>query len=386
MDWESLSEIVFGLLMKGRIAADCVRPDMFVAPYDEAVKAYQEGKITPEIMSIKLGYTAFNASMEASGVIPAGTTLDWLQLLEKAMLKAQLATFLTIASKKLFRGEDIEYAQIVEKFNLMEGKQVDGIAMSDIEEGTDPFQPSGWNALDSHIIGLPKSGLIVVGGAPAVGKTSFVIKLFKKFLQTYPDRKALMFTLEMGAEEFKGRAMDINKFTVNEQKRLIVFEENTGVEEIANKASKYKDENVGIVAVDFADLMIHNETSESEMANIYRTLAKLAKRLEIPVILLSQLSRAYSGGLPRPYHVRWTGMAEAMAWMILMLYNPNTDFHLPDAEDTSLPIVQDRAYILVWKIRGGIRNHENQPGAIQLDWDGKYAWADEATGWFKLHV
>lgn len=302
MDWESLTEICFGLLIKGQIAADCVRPDMFVPPYDKAVEFYKDGNNSPEVMISKLGISAYNTALEAVSEIK--NQLDWVALLNLAKLKAQLADSLDKASRQLRKGEDIEYAKIAEKFNLLEGELIDGVPMSEVVEEVDPFLPTGWAAFDNHIIGVPKAGLVTIGGLAKVGKTSFVIKLLHSFLLTYPEKKACVFTLEMMASEFKNRATGLEKFITGTQKRVILFDVTMGVEEVANKASKYA-KDVGIIVVDFADLMIEGDTDESAMGHIYRVLAKLAKRLNVPVILLSQLSRSYNGGIPKPRHLRW---------------------------------------------------------------------------------
>jgi hypothetical protein len=106
--------------------------------------------------------------------------------------------------------------------------------------------------------------------------------------------------------------------------------------------------------------------------------------LKIPVVLLSQLNRNYTGGLPRPIHLRYTGLAEAVSWGIWMTYNPYTEFHACD--DSILPPLTDKGYILAWKMRGGMQRHDNKPGAICLGWNGATGWAEdcEQTDWFLL--
>jgi len=198
----------------------------------------------------------------------------------------------------------------------------------------------------------------------------------------HTDKVACMFTLEMPSAEFVNRAFEINNISKAVQERFLIDDRVMPVEDIANEASKYN-ERVGIVGIDFADLMIKHETSESEMANIYLTLASLAKRLHCPVVLLSQLNRQYVGGLPRPTYLRYTSLAESVSWDIWMLYNPNTDFHTGTDEGT-LPSVDELGYLLSWKQRGGWQRNFSGPCAIQMRWDGAYAWGDECLGHFLL--
>jgi replicative DNA helicase len=381
MDWESLSEMTFGLLLKGKITSDAVRSDLFCEPYAHGVNLYKEGHNEVEYLIARLGITPIQAAMEASNQIN-GNKFDCVGMLERAYLQSQLAGRLENSAKKLRRGEDVEFAQIVEQFNLLDNRQNMLVPMSEITPIPAKFQLCGWDAIDTVLGGLPESGLVTVGGSPGAGKTSFLIKLITNFLTVHPEKMAAMFTLEMPSPEFVNRAFEIHEVSKDVQKRFLIDDRIMPVEDVANEAMKYNTQ-IGIVGVDFADLMIKNETSESEMATIYLTLASLAKRLHCPVILLSQLNRQYVGGLPRPTYLRYTSLAESVSWDIWMLYNPNTDFHT-GADEGTLPTVDEMGYLLSWKQRGGWRREFPGPAAIQLAWDGQYAWGSESKGHFLL--
>lgn len=133
-----------------------------------------------------------------------------------------------------------------------------------------------------------------------------------------------IFTLEMMKEEIKRRFDEIYKLSESTQDRIQINDAIVTPEEVIAKASTI--ENLGLVCIDFADLLIKGDTTESAMAHIYRTFMLGAKTLGCPVVLLSQLNRGYSGGIPRPKDIRYTGLAEALGWLILMLYNPSTDW------------------------------------------------------------
>lgn len=379
MDWDSLSEICFGLLVKGKLAPDAVRSEFFQAPFDAGVELIKAGNSAPEFLIPKIGTTAFGAGMEACEQV-AGTKADWASMLERAYRMTILADSLDRTSRKLRKGEEFEFSKIVEQFNLLEHDQVDGVPMSQVTEEPDPFQKLGWTAIDEHFQGIPKVGLITVGGSTGSGKTTFAIKLIYDFLRTHKKKTVSMFTLEMPAREFKARAMTINKVPTDIQDRFIMFDEIMAIEELSNKASKHADGN-GMVVIDFADLLIKNETNESEMATIYRTCAIMAKRLLCPVVLLSQLNYMYNGGIPRPNCLRYTRLAEALSWSVWMTYNPQTDFHALSDEGV-LPPVDGKGYILQWKCRGGFKY--GRPIALQLGWDGAKGWSDLADGKFFL--
>ena len=72
-------------------------------------------------------------------------------------------------------------------------------------------------------------------------------------------------------------------------------------------------------------MLVEGEQSEAVMGVIYRSLAMLAKTTGVPVILICQLNRTqYTGGIPKINHIRYSGMAEMMSSLILLLYNPLT--------------------------------------------------------------
>ncbi|HKZ39469.1 MAG TPA: DnaB-like helicase C-terminal domain-containing protein, partial [Candidatus Hodarchaeales archaeon] len=155
------------------------------------------------------------------------------------------------------------------------------------------------------------------------------------------------------------------------------------VPEIIARAAKI--ENLGLIGIDFADLLVSGEVTEPAMAVIYKSLAAAAKQLNVPIILLSQFSRNYQGGIPRPYHIRYTSLAEALSWMIIALYSPTLDYFANEKRkgDPELPIIPGKAYMIAWKCRGGFRVHGG-PGAVQLRWDGGLSWGNTEGNWFDL--
>lgn len=381
MDQESLSEIVFGQLLGSKIVRDTVRPEIFVPPFDKGVEMVLADK-PKELITIKIGPSAMQAAqMAAESVL--GSKLNYAAMLEISYLQVKLADRLNSLAKKLRQGDEVDLTDIIEQWNVMQGTQFDMVSMYDIQADSEPFIQSGWTAIDRHLVGLPKVGLLTIGGSPGAGKTTLLIHLVKSFLHLYLDKLVAVFTLEMPAAEFKYRAIGLHEFSDDEQKRCKICDQVLTVEEVAQRAAKVG-EKLGLVVIDFADLMVHGDMSEPEMAKIYLTCYSLAKRLKIPVVLLSQLNRNYTGGVPRPIHLRYTSLAEAVSWGIWMIYNPYTEFHATD--DSLLPPLTDKSYILAWKMRGGIQRHDNKPGAISLGWTGATGWADdcEETDWFIL--
>jgi hypothetical protein len=111
-----------------------------------------------------------------------------------------------------------------------------------------------------------------------------------------------------------------------------------------------------------------------------------AKQLHCPIVALAQLSGNYQGGVPRPQYLRYTRLAEALAWQIIMLYNPSEDYFADDTDSDLLPIVDGFGYAICWKVRGGFRKHKGEsPGAISIPFKGSKGWHPKDEGrWFSL--
>jgi len=384
MKWQDDSEIVAGLVLTNRLSCNAVRPEVFFGEYKNLIKLIKEGITEPEELTSRIGLSPIQTAIDASKQINGLSAMDWPRILETSYAEYSAGTQLERIGKKLQKGETVDWSML-NKISSQAQENVGGdfVPLSEVKGGKVPFISSGWKVFDEHIGGIPKVGLVVVGGNPGVGKTTFMGRFASSFAGLHKDKKIAIFSLEMILDEIAMRFREIQKLPKDIEERILLNESQVTPEEVISKSSTV--ENLGLVCVDFADYMISGETSESSMSHIYRTLAKGSKTLNCPIILLAQLSR-YKGGIPKPNHLRWTGMAEALGWMLLMLYNRNTDWHSDSEEgDHYLPAQENAAFIIAWKIRGGFRKHENEaPGAIMIPFNGKYGWHPSKGRWFSL--
>jgi replicative DNA helicase len=192
--------------------------------------------------------------------------------------------------------------------------------------------PTGFIELDRLTSGLQSSDLIIVAARPAMGKTSFVLSM-ARHAAAEDGRGVAIFSLEMSAAQLAGRIFsqdaEVNgqkmrngKFDEDEWKRLmgsmdrigeapIYIDDTAGINvfELRAKCRRLKlEKNIGMVIIDYLQLMSGAGESnkggnrEQEVSGISRALKGLAKELEVPVIALSQLSRAVEtrGGDKRP--------------------------------------------------------------------------------------
>lgn len=384
MNWSEASEVVTGLILKNKLLVTSVRPELFIPPYDAIIKLLRTGEVGVEKLIEKVGLSPVQASIDAAKRVNGLGDSNWIQILENSALYYDAGNKMERLGRKLQMGEDIDWSIVSSiAHNAQSGVGGEFIPLANIEPGEIPFKLTGFKALDVHFGGLPEVGQVVVAAPPGTGKTTFMVGLAGCYAVTHPDEQVAIFTLEMMKQEIALRFKEVTTLDDDARNRIQINDAVLTPEEVVSKASSF--ENLGLVCIDFADLLIKGETSESTMAHIYRTFMLGAKQLGCPIVLLSQLNRGYSGGIPRPTDIRYTGLAEALAWMILMLYNPSNDFFGEEDNDI-LSIVNGTAYIICWKIRGGFRMHpDDSPGAIQIPFKGSRGWKTDSTGkWFSL--
>lgn len=375
-----ITEIVCGLVINGKIQANSVDTRYLMAPYDniiETIKA-NKGNVKTEKLIEVVGLMPVQAAIQACDAIN-GLQADWLELLKGAYVRQEVGSFMEKTGRKLMQGKDVDVSKIVEMTNRIMTNTGSLIRMSEIQTTKKRFVLTGWDAIDYHLGGIP-TGLVTVAAPPKTGKTSFMLKLCMSFAKKQVNKNVVIFTIEMDNNELVCRCQDLDpEFPVEAQARIHLCEDILDVKEIANKAATV--ENVGLICIDFADLMIDGEADPGKMETIYRTLAILAKQLKVPVVLLAQLSGSYQGGIPRPMHIRWTRLAEAMSHMLLMLYAPSRDYFAE--KDKKLVPVPGMSYICAWLSRGGFKKHPG-PGAIMLPWTGRGGWGLGKGRWFSL--
>lgn len=217
--------------------------------------------------------------------------------------------------------------------------------------------PSGFTALDRVTSGWQKSDLVIIAARPAMGKTAFVLSVLRNAAVDH-ERAVAIFSLEMSSVQLVNRLISseaeldsekIKKGTLAEYEwqqlvhktgklsKAPLFVDDTpalSILELRAKCRKLKAQHdIQLIVIDYLQLMSGDSKSggsggnrEQEIASISRGLKKLAKELAVPVIALSQLSRAVEtrGGDKRPQlsDLRESGAIEQDADMVMFLYRP----------------------------------------------------------------
>lgn len=264
--------------------------------------------------------------------------------------------------------------------------------------------PSGFAALDRVTSGWQKSDLIIIAARPGMGKTAFILSALRNAAVDHACPVAI-FSLEMSSLQLMNRLISaeaelesekIKKgqleqheweqihYKTSQLSESSIYIDDTpalSVFELRAKCRRLKAKhNVGLIVIDYLQLMSGDTLKgtgnrEQEIASISRALKGIAKELDVPVIALSQLSRAVEtrGGNKRPQlsDLRESGSIEQDADMVLFLYRP--EYYGMTEDETGAP-VQGMAEVIVAKHRNGSLDN------VKLKFIGKYTkFADYET-------
>lgn len=247
--------------------------------------------------------------------------------------------------------------------------------------------PTGFRDLDNLLSGLQKSDLIILAARPSMGKTTLALDIARMSAVLH-DKAVGIFSLEMSAQQLVDRMLAaesrVNAWNLRTG-RLSADHEFSKLRDSLDKLSKAKiyiddqpgnsivrmkaiarrlkaEKGLDLIIVDYLQLMTTSKNYDSmvnQVTEISRSLKSLAKELDLPVLALSQLSRAVEsrGGKPRLSDLRDSGSIEQDADVVMFIHRE--DKGKDESEKTNI------AEILIEK-------HRNGPtGKIELYFDEK---------------
>lgn len=245
--------------------------------------------------------------------------------------------------------------------------------------------PTGFSALDQVMTGLNKSDLILVAARPAMGKTSFALNIATN-VATKARKKVAIFSLEMSKEQVVERIMSSDARVQNKKMRTgevdgdgwvrlarsanelakapIYVDDSAGITVNEMKARLRREKNLGVVIIDYLQLMSgggRNENRVQVVSEITRSLKVMAKELNVPVVVLSQLSREVEkrqDHTPILSDLRESGSIEQDADLVLFLHRPS--YYDRDSEAHNI------AHCIIAKNRHG------EISTVELGWDGEH--------------
>ncbi len=402
-------------------AIEVLKPDDF---YREDNKTIYEAILNLYNRSEPIDIITVRAELESMGRLDNVGGLEYLaELPEKVPTTANAMKYIKIVEEKATLRNLIKTAnEIIELgYNptedvddIMEGaeKKIFNIMQDKDQKGYSPLKdvlvesftkleelynrkqhitgvPSGFTDLDYRTAGFHGSELILIAARPAMGKTAFALNIATN-AALRANVPVAVFSLEMSKEQLVNRILcsesmvDSNKVrtgkldeedwtklaeTIGPLSEAEMYIDDTpgiNIMEIRAKCRKLKiEKNIGLVVIDYLQLIQgtnkRNGSREQEISEISRSLKILAKELDVPVIALSQLSRAAE---QRPDHrpmlsdLRESGAIEQDADIVMFLYRD--DYYNEDSEKKNI------AEVIIAKHRGG------STGTVELLWLGNY--------------
>lgn len=377
MNWRDTSELVFGYLLEGKISPTRVRPEMFHSPYDDGLDYLSQDKRNE--LALAIGFDALASAKYAAETISMDSGLDLVRLLEQAHANAVSSKALRKLAEQLERNSEVDWSRVnaIAYANaLAQGETF--TPLSEVNHEIPLWKKTGIAFFDHWNGGFPAIGVVNIAGRPKVGKTTLVMGIARSWVREHPTEQVAVFTLEMMASQFKARFIQLYpEITEEEMSRIQITDMPVNPHEAISLSAGVQ--NLGLVIMDFADLMVSGEIAEAQMSSLYRALAAGAKTLNTCICLISQLSGSYTGGVPRPFHVRYTRLAEALVVLNLMLYVPWNDyFELKDEE--ILPVMDGYGYVIRWFSRFENPQYAGLPLAIRVPFEGKRGWKLDAQG------
>ena len=325
---------------------------------------------------------------------------------EKAVLRKLIKTTQSIEDECYLGKESVEdILADTEKsiFNLVQNrgggdyvpiKQVvinalDKIEKASKQKGSVTGIATGFVDLDYQMAGLQPSDLILIAARPSMGKTAFVLNI-AQYVAIHSQQTTAIFSLEMSKEQLVNRMfslesrVDAQKLrsgnltdadwemliegagNVGRSKLIIDDTPGISISELRSKCRKYKlEHDLKLIIIDYLQLMSgsgrHSESRQQEISDISRSLKALARELNVPVVALSQLSRAVE---QRPDHrpmlsdLRESGAIEQDADVVMFIYRD--DYYNKDSEMKGI------SEIIVAKQRNG------PIGTVNLVWLPQY--------------
>ena len=246
--------------------------------------------------------------------------------------------------------------------------------------------PTGFTDLDYKTSGLQNSDFILIAARPSMGKTAFVLNI-AQYMAFKKDKAVAIFSLEMSREQLMNRLLSMESKVDSQHLRTgnlkddewskliesagmigesrLMIDDTPGISigEMRSKCRKYKLEHgLDIIIIDCLQLMSgsgksSSESRQQEISDISRSLKALARELNVPVVALSQLSRAVeqrTDHRPMLSDLRESGAIEQDADVVMFIYRD--DYYNKDSENKGI------AEIIIAKQRNG------PIGTVNLVW------------------
>jgi replicative DNA helicase len=267
-------------------------------------------------------------------------------------------------------------------------RSIDSIEAAAKNQGSVTGVATGFYDLDYKTAGLQPSDLVLIAARPSMGKTAFVLNI-AEYVALKSNVTTAVFSLEMSQDQLVKRMLAMNSKVDSQSIRTgtltgedwghlmesarvignsnLVIDDTSAisVSELRSKCRKLKlEKNLGLIIIDYLQLMTGSKKAESrqqEISEISRSLKSLAREVNVPVVALSQLSRAVEqrpDKRPMLSDLRESGAIEQDADVVMFIYRD--DYYNRDTEEPGV------SEIIIGKQRNG------PVGTIKLGWQANF--------------
>ena len=360
----------------------------------------KEKEVPPEVSSLEFIRDLVTA-------VPTSANIKYYAgiVAEKATLRRLIKLNEEIANTCYIGKESLEYIledtekrvfDLVQRRNTGEFVPIREVVMNAMDKiekasrnsGVVTGIPTGFIDLDYRTAGMQPSDLVLIAARPSMGKTAFVLNI-AQHVAFKQNQTVAIFSLEMSKEQLVNRLFALESQVDSQNIRtgqlndteweklietagiigksnlIIDYTPGISIAELRSKCRKYKlEHNLSMIIIDYLQLMSgsgRGDSRQQEISDISRSLKAIARELSVPVLALSQLSRAVE---QRPDHrpmlsdLRESGAIEQDADVVMFIYRD--DYYNHDTER------KDIAEIIIAKQRNG------PIGTIELAWIPKY--------------
>lgn len=398
------------------ISGDDFYQKQFGILFDNMVELFNEGKAV-DLVTLQNRLKENGVPEEVSNMgfvrelltnIPTSANVKYYAdiVYEKAVLRKLIKTTETVANdcyvgadklENILEDTEKKIFDIVQRRNAGDYTPINKIVQNSIMrvsaasklKGNVTGIPTGFIDLDYRTSGMQKSDLVLVAARPSMGKTAFVLNM-AQYMAFECNKTVAIFSLEMSSEQLVNRLLAMEA-RIDAQKlrngsledkdwesllesagtvaksNLIIDDRASSLAEIRSKCRKFKlEHNLDIVIIDYLQLMSSgggrsSDSRQQEISDISRGLKRMARELDVPVVALSQLSRAVEqrpDKRPMLSDLRESGAIEQDADVVMFIYRD--DYYNKDSEEAGI------SEIIIGKQRSG------PTGTVKLAWLGQY--------------
>lgn len=313
-----------------------------------------------------------------------------------------IQTLIDKAEQQLFSLNEHQIGDGFEPLDKVMGETFEHLERVHARAGTVLGVDTGFTDLNNMMSGFQKGDLVILAARPSVGKTALALTLARN-AAVEAGVGAAIFSLEMSKMQLAQRLLsaetkvDLHKLRTGRLRdedwmhltrnidRLaqapIHIDDTPGISVLEARAKArrlQREDGIGLVVIDYLQLMsghVRTQSREQEISQISRGLKAMAKELDVPVLALSQLSRAVENRTdrrPQLSDLRESGSLEQDADLVMFIYRPEMyDLKSPDGES-----LEGLAQIIIGKQRNG------PVGSVDLMWNKESATYEAmAPGW-----